>query len=79
VKKPSGLQLGAYLVSVLLIGVGIYATIWPFAGVMGFPTTRYSTSGTYPVTKDFARIFGVVSLLFGLGLIYFIRGGNEDR
>ncbi len=79
-KKPSGLQLGVYAVSALLIAVGLYAIIWPFEGLLSYNSTwRTPGSGAYRVSKELARVFGVVSLLFGLGLIYFLRGDRENR
>jgi uncharacterized protein YjeT (DUF2065 family) len=75
-RRLTGVEFGILVLSALFIIFGAAMLIQPTEGFVFHQAYRWAKSSVEHVSKDGARVYGVLSILLGVGMVWMVFYGR---
>ena len=78
-RRPTGAEFGILILSALFIIFGAAVLIHPTESLVFHQAYRWVKSSIERISKSGAQVYGVLSILLGIGMVWMVFYGRDNR
>ena len=78
-RRPTGVEFGILTLSALFIIFGAAVLIHPTDSLVFHQAYRWVESSVERVSKSDAQVYGALSILVGIGMVWMVFYGRDNR